>query len=135
MLPSRAEAICNQFTFVCIKLLLPLIVSWEMKRGNDLNVRHDEWKLSGLNIVWVGTILDWIFWIWVIRVGIFWVVIILGENFPGGKCPGGSCPRWEFSGWELCGWELSWVIIFLGGNFSGGDCPLGIIRAGVFLVP
>ena len=36
--------------------------------------------------------------------GIFWVVIILGENFPGGKCPGG---------------------VVLGGNFPGGNCAGG----------
>ena len=69
-----------------------------MTRGNDLNGKHEEWKFSWLNIVWVGTILDWIFWIGVILVVIFWVVIILGLNFPGETCPDGSYPGREFSG-------------------------------------
>ena len=36
----------------------------------------------------------------------FWVVIILGENFPGGNClganfPGGNCPGGSYPGWEF----------------------------------
>ena len=86
-------------------------------------------KFTGLNIVWVGTILDRIFWIKIIRVGTFQVGIILGGNFPGG-----SYPEWEFSGWNLSGWELSWVGIFLFGGFPCGNCPWGIIRVGIFQV-
>ena len=96
-----------------------LIVSWENTRGNDLNGKHDEWKFGGLNIVWVGTILDCSFWIGVIREGIFWVVVILGGNFPGGNCLGGSYLWWEFSKvgifqvgtvrWESFGWQFSTV--------------------------
>ena len=95
-----------------------------MARGNHLNGKHYEWEFTRLNIVWVGTLLDGIFLIAIIRVGIFWVVIILSGNFLGRNCPGGSYPGWEFSGWEL-----SWVGIFLGGN-----CPVGIIRAAIFRV-
>ena len=124
---SRPLSLCasNYFYFV---------VSWEITDGNDLNGEHDQWKFSGLNIVWVGTILDWIFWIGVTRVGIFWVVIILGENFPGGNWPGRSYPGCESSGWEFSGWELSWVGIFLGGNFPGRSYPVGIIRVAIFRV-
>ena len=67
--------------------------------------------------------------------GIFRVAIILGGNFPVGKCLSESYRGWEFSGWELSRWELSWVGIFLGGNFprwefsgwelSGGNHPGG----------
>ena len=67
-----------------------------MTRGNNLNGEHDEWEFTRLNNVWVGTVLDGIFWIGKIR-----VEIILGGNFPDGNCPGGSYPEWEFSAWEL----------------------------------
>ena len=43
--------------------------------------------------------------------------IILGWNFPDGKCSGGSYPGWEFSGWELSGGNHP------GGNFAGGSFP------------
>ena len=42
-----------------------------MTRGNDHNGKHDEWEFTGLNIVWVGIILDPIFWIGITQVGIF----------------------------------------------------------------
>ena len=103
---SRAPKQFASFTFVCIKLLY-LIVSWEMTRVNDLNGKRDEWKFSELIIVWVGTILDWIFLIGIIRVGNFWMGVILGGNFPGGNCMGGSYPVWKFR--------------------IGGNCPVGII--------
>ena len=66
--------------------------AWEWSHG-----KHDEPEFTGLNIVRVGTTLDGIFWIAIIRVGIFWVEIfqvgvILGGDFPGGNCPGGSYP-------------------------------------------
>ena len=61
-------------------------------RVNDLNSNHDEWEYTRLNIAWVETTLDGIFWIGIIWVGIFLVVIILAEN-----CLGGSYTRWEFS--------------------------------------
>ena len=73
-----------------------LIVNWEMTRRNDLYGKHDEWKFSGLNIVWVGKILDWIFLIGVIRVGILWVGIVRV-----GVILTGNFPMWKFSGWEL----------------------------------
>ena len=76
-----------------------------MTRGNNLNGKHDEWEFTRLNIVWVRTLLDGIFWIGIHRVEIFWLVIILGVNFSGGNCLGGICPEWEFSGWELSGWQ------------------------------
>ena len=124
---------------MCFKLLLlcPQIENkaWEWSYG-----KYDEQEFTGLNIVWVGTILDGIFWIAIIRVGIFWVGIfqvgvILGGSFPGGNFPGGSYPGWEFSRWEL-----SWVGIFFGGGFPGGNCSgriiqVGIFRVRVFLVP
>ena len=75
--------------FVC-SIYFNLVVSWEMTRGNNLNGKHDEWEFTRLNIVWVGTVLDEIFWIGIIRVGISWMVIILGRNFSGWNCPGGS---------------------------------------------
>ena len=84
--------------FVCSSYFY-FVVSWEMTRGNNLNSKHDEWEFTRLNIVWVGTVLDEIFWIGITWVGIFWVVIILVGNFPGGNCPSGSYPGWEFSGW------------------------------------
>ena len=86
---------------MCFKLLLPCPQignnAWEWSYG-----KHDEQEFTELNIVWVGTILNRIFWIAIIRVGTFWVGIfqvgvILGRNFPGGNCPGGSYPGWEFS--------------------------------------
>ena len=46
--------------------------------------KHDEQEFTGLNIAWMGTILDGIFW-----------------NFLGGNFSGGSYPGWEFSRWEL----------------------------------
>ena len=63
-----------------------------------------------MNIVWVETVLDGIFWIAIMRVGIFWVGIfqvgvILGENFLW----------WGFSGWKLSGENHP------GGNFPGGS--------------
>ena len=70
-----------------------------------------------MNIVWVGTILDGIFWIAIIRVGIFQVGIILDGNFPGGNCPGGSYPEWELSGWELSWVGIVGVAVILGANF------------------
>ena len=76
--------------------------AWEWSYG-----KHDEPKFTGLNIVWVGTILDGILWITIIRVGIFQVKVILGENFL----------RWGFSGWELSGGNHP------GGNFQGGSFP------------
>ena len=78
--------------------------AWEWSYG-----KHDEQEFTGLNFVWVGTILHGIFWITIIRVGIFWVGVILGGSFPGGNFLGGSYPGWEFSGWELSGWESSWL--------------------------
>ena len=69
-------------------------------RGNDLDGKHDEWKFTRLNIVWVETIFDGIFYNQIIWVHIFRVVIILGGN-----CPVGS----------YSGWEFSWVGIFLVG--------------------
>ena len=119
---------------MCFKLLLlcPQIENkaWEWSYG-----KYDEQEFTGLNIVWVGTILDGIFWIAIIRVGIFWVGIFQVGVILGGSFPGGSYP-----GWELPEWELSWVGIFFGGGFPGGNCPGGIIRVaifwvGVFLVP
>ena len=123
-----------QTLYVCVLQVTFTLYSerynaWEWSYG-----KHDEPKFTGLNIVWVGTILDRIFWITIIRVGTFQVRVILGGNFPGG-----SYPEWGFSGWELSGWELSWVGIFLGGgfpcgNYSGGIIRVGIFRVGVFLV-
>ena len=119
---------------MCFKLLLlcPQIENkaWEWSYG-----KYDEQEFTGLNIVWVGTILDGIFWIAIIRVGIFQVGVILGGSFPGGNFPGGSYP-----GWEFFRWELSWVGIFFGGGFPGGNCSgriiqVGIFRVRVFLVP
>ena len=88
----------------------------------------------------VGTVLDRIFWIRIVRVGVFGVVIFLSRNFLDGNCPGGSYPGWEFSRWEFSGLELSWVRTFLGRYFPGGNCLVGIIwvtvcQVGVFLVP
>ena len=43
---SRPLSLCasNYFYFV---------VSWEITDGNDLNGEHDQWKFSGLNIVFI----------------------------------------------------------------------------------
>ena len=80
---------------MCFKLLLPCPQignnAWEWSYG-----KHDEQEFTGLNIVSVGTILDGIFWIAIIRVGIFLVELILGGNFPGG---------------------IVWVGVILVGNF------------------
>ena len=129
---------------MCFKELLPCPQigknAWEWSYG-----KHDEQEFTGLNIAWVGTILDRIFWIainWVgiFCVGIFQVGVILGGSFPGENFPGGSYPGWEFSGWELSRWELYWKRIFFGGGFPDGNCPgvvilMGTLRVGVFLVP
>ena len=87
---------------MCFKLLLS-----RHHLENGLNGKHDEWEFTGLNIVWVGTILDGISWI-----GFFLVAIVLGGNFPCENCPSQSYPEWEISAWELSGWELSWVGLF-----------------------
>ena len=63
-------------------------------RGNDHNSKHDEWGFTGLNIVWVGTILDGIFWIRIIRVVIVRVGVVLAGNLSGGNCPGETYPEW-----------------------------------------
>ena len=77
--------------FVCFKLLLPCPQignsPWEWSNG-----KHDKQEFTGLNIVWVGTILYGIFWTAIIRVGIFQVGVILGGSFPDGNLPGGSYP-------------------------------------------
>ena len=120
--------------FVCFKLLLPCPQIgnnvWEWSYG-----KHDEQEFTGLNIALVGTILDGVFWIAIIRVGIFWVGIFQVGVIVGGCFPGGSYP-----GQELSGWELSWVGtvrlgVILGANFpwwwfsgwglSGGNHPGG----------
>ena len=82
--------------------------------GSDgLNGKHDEWEFTGLNIVWVITILDGLSWIGINWLGISWLVIILGGNFPGGNSPGGSFP---------------------GGNYWVGIIRVTIFRVGVFVV-
>ena len=58
-----------------------------MTRSNNLNGKHDEWEFTRLDIIWVGTVLDRIFWIGIIRVEIFMVRIIMGGNFTGGSYP------------------------------------------------
>ena len=91
---------------MCFKLLLPCPQignnAWEWSYG-----KHDEQEFTGLNIVWVGTILDGIFWIAIIRVGIFWVGI-----FQVGVILGGNFLWWGFSGCTLSEGN------HLGGNFS-----------------
>ena len=86
---------------MCFKILLPCPQignnAWEWSYG-----KNDEQEFTGLNIVWMGTILDGIFWIAIIRVGIFWVGIfqvrvILSGSFPGGNYPGGSFPSTQNS--------------------------------------
>ena len=76
---------------MCFKLLLPCPQignnAWEWSYG-----KHDEQEFTELNIVWVGTILNRIFWIAIIRVGIFQVGVILGGSFSGGNFPDGSYP-------------------------------------------
>ena len=77
---------------MCFKLLLPCPQignnAWEWSHG-----KNDEQEFIGLNVVWVGTILDGIFWIAIIWMGIFWVGIfqvgvILGGSFLGESFPG-----------------------------------------------
>ena len=80
----------------------------------------------------MGTILDGIFWIAIIRVrispaGIVRVGVILGEN-----CQGGSYPEWEFSLVGFPGWELS-AGNHPGGNFPGGSFPSTLILPGYVL--
>ena len=81
---------------MCFKLLLPCPQignnAWEWSNG-----KHDAQEFAQLNIVWVGAILDGIFWIAIIRVGIFRVGIsqvgvTLGGNFPVGDFPGVNYP-------------------------------------------
>ena len=88
---------------MCLRLLFPCPQIgnnvWEWSYG-----KHDEQEFTRLNIVWLGTILDRIFWIAIIRVGIVRVGDILDGNFL----------LWEFSGWELSG-----------GNHPGGNFPCG----------
>ena len=57
-----------------------------MTRGNGINGKHDGWKFTVLNIVRVGTILDRISWVGIIRVRIARAVIILRGDFPGRNC-------------------------------------------------
>ena len=93
---------------------------WEWSYG-----KHDEQEFTGLNIVWVGTILDGIFWITIIWVGIFQMGVTWVGIFRV----------------RLSGWELSWVGIvrvkvilggiFFGGSFSGGNCPRETSGGGV----
>ena len=122
--------------FVCFKLLLPCPQIgnnvWEWSYG-----KHDEQEFTGLNIAWVGTILDGIFCIAIIRVGIFWVGI-----FQVGVIVGGSYPEWELSGWELSWMGTVRLGVILGGNFpwwwfsgwglSGGNHPGGNFPGGSF---
>ena len=35
--------------------------SWEITRENDFNDKHDELEFTGLNVVWVVTILEKVF--------------------------------------------------------------------------
>ena len=87
---------------MCFKLLLPCPQignnAWEWSYG-----KHDEQEFTALNIVWVGTILDRIFWIPIIRVGIFWVGIFQVGTFQVGAILDGNFLWWRFSGWELSG--------------------------------
>ena len=107
---------------MCFKLLLlcPQIENkaWEWSYG-----KYDEQEFTGLNIVWVGTILDGIFWIAIIWVGIFQVGVILDGSFPGGNFPGGSYPGWGISGWEL-----------FRGNHPGGSFPSTKFTESVFCI-
>ena len=75
----------------------------------------------------MGTILDGIFWIAIIRVRISPVGVILGGN-----CQGGSYPEWEFSLVGFSGWELS-AGNHPGGNFPGGSFPSTLILPGYVL--
>ena len=105
---------------MCFKLLLlcPQIENkaWEWSYG-----KYDEQEFTGLNIVWVGTILDGIFWIAIILVGIFWVGIFQVGILQVGVILSGSYPGWEFSlvgvfrvgivqeelsGWQFSEWEI-----------------------------
>ena len=65
--------------------------------------KHDEKEFTGLNIAWVGTILDGIFW-----------------NFLGGSYPG-----WEFSRWELSSMGIFRAGIVRMGVILDGNCPGG----------
>ena len=127
---------------LCFKLLLPCPQignnAWEWSYG-----KHDEQEFTGLNIVWVGTILDGIFWIAIIwvgifQVGIFLVEVILGGSFPGGNFPGGIVRVGvilvgNFLWWGVfrvgtfrrssSGWE------FPGGRFPSTHACSGIIQA------
>ena len=125
-----------------------------MTRGNNLNGK-DEWEFTRLNIVWVGPVLDRIFWIGIIWVETFRMGIILGGNCPSGSYPGwemsrwelswvgifqvedilgGNCPSGSYPRWELSKWELSWVGIFIGGSFLGWNCLVGVIWMAIFWV-
>ena len=71
--------------------------SWEITRENDFNDKHDELEFTGLNVVWVVTILEKVFWIGIIQVAVACVIVILGGNFSSGKGPGGSYYRLELA--------------------------------------
>ena len=96
--------------------------AWEWSYG-----KHDEPEFTGLNILWVGTILDEISWIAIVRTGIFWVGIFQVGVILGGNFPGGSYPGWEFSLVEIfrvgivrgqsSGWECSQYRIFVDWKF------------------
>ena len=125
MLSSRAEAICN--LYVCVHQVTFTSSSVEKWRVEMIiNGKQEEWKFSELNIVWVGTILDWIFWIGVIRVGNLWVGIFRMGIVRVEVILGGNFPRWEFSGWELAGGNHP------GGNFPGGCFPSTSLVLAVF---
>ena len=104
--------------------------------------KHDEQEFTGLNIVWVGTILDRIFWIAIIRVEIFQVGIFQVGDILDGNFPGGSYPGWELSGWELFWVGIVRVGVILDGKFlwwgfsvwelSGGNHPGGNFPGGSF---
>ena len=83
---------------MCFKLLLPCPQignnAWEWSYA-----KHDEQEFTGLNIVWVGTILGRIFWIAIIRVGIFWVGIFQVGTLQVGVILGGSFPSGSYPGW------------------------------------
>ena len=109
------------------KLLLPCPQignnAWEWSYG-----KYDEQEFTGLNIVWVGTILDRIFWIAIIRVGIFWVGIFR-VGLSGWELSWMGIVRLEvilggnFLWWRFSGWELS------GGNHPGWNFPGGSFRS------
>ena len=85
-----------------------------------------------MNIVWVGTILDGIFWIAIIRVRISPVGFARVGVILGGNCQGGSYPDWEFSLVGLSRWELS-AGNHPSGNFPGGSFPSTLILPGYVL--